>query len=639
MNRLAREMSPYLLQHSENPVDWYPWCKEAFEKARREDKPVFLSIGYSTCHWCHVMAHESFEDEETAQLLNDSFICIKVDREERPDIDAVYMNICQAATGSGGWPMTVFMTPDAKPFFVGTYFPKHGRYGRPGLTELAREASRMWKEDRAALLESCERLVRAASQEENEGAEPDRELLDRAFSALRARFDPKWGGFGRAPKFPAAHNLLFLMQYGDIDMSVRTLTAMAKGGIFDQIGGGFARYSTDEKWLVPHFEKMLYDNALLIIAYTEAYERTHNDAFRNTAQRTADYIVRELRSPDGAYFSAQDADSGGVEGGSYTFTPGEVRSVLGESEGREFCRVYGITEESGIPNLIESGAPAWDEARLSRLYEYRRSRSQPGIDDKILLSWNAWTAAAFARCGRLREAEEICSFISSHMTDASGRLFLRIRGGEAANAGQLDDYAVFALALLTLYRATLDVSYLEQAILRAGQMLDFFEDEKGGFFLTAYDAEKLIERPKEVYDGAMPSGNSVAAMVLELLARHTAELKWREAADRQMRFIAGSAAKYPAGQCFALLAADMAISPGRELIVCGRELPKELTELHDVTLSVIFKSPENAERLAVCAPFTAAYPIPDSGTLGYLCENGVCRAADSDVYRLSMPRK
>lgn len=450
MNRLAQEKSPYLLQHKDNPVNWYPWCDDAFIKAKNEDKPILLSIGYSTCHWCHVMAHESFEDKDAAEILNENFVSIKVDREERPDIDAVYMKACQAMTGSGGWPLTVFMTPDQKPFFAGTYLPKHDRYGQFGLIELSQKIAELWKTDRGALLESSEQISAAISSQYEKSGEPRMELLHNAYENLRRSFDSRWGGFGFAPKFPTPHNLLFLMQYGNNEMSDITLNAMAKGGICDQIGGGFSRYSTDEMWLKPHFEKMLYDNALLIIAYSEAYNRTGKGFYAEIAKRTADYILRELRSPEDGFYCGQDADSDGVEGGYYIFSPDEIISVLGKNEGEEFCRLYGITGQNGIPNLIGKDAAPWDENRLKKLYEHRKARVNLHTDDKILLSWNAWTIIALAQAGHIDEAVKAADFIEEHMTDEDDRLYLRYRDGNAANDGQLDDYAAYSLALLTL---------------------------------------------------------------------------------------------------------------------------------------------------------------------------------------------
>ena len=365
-NRLQNEKSPYLQQHKDNPVDWYPWCEEAFQKAAKEEKPIFLSIGYSTCHWCHVMAHESFEDREIAAFLNENFICIKVDREERPDIDAVYMSVCQAVTGSGGWPLTIMMTPEQKPFFAGTYFPKKSRYGQPGLTDILKAVTDLWKYNREKLWNTGEELVKVLHQTtSSDGHTPDKSILQRACSLFQNQFDPVWGGFGSAPKFPTPHNLIFLMHYSYLEhkpetlkMAEATLDAMAKGGIQDHIGGGFSRYSTDEKWLIPHFEKMLYDNALLILAYLTAYQLTKKEVYARIARRTADYILRELTDEEGGFYCGQDADSDGVEGKYYSFTPEEVKEVLGEKSGDEFCSRYHITEAGNfegksIPNQID----------------------------------------------------------------------------------------------------------------------------------------------------------------------------------------------------------------------------------------------------------------------------------------------
>jgi len=364
-NLLEREKSPYLLQHKDNPVDWYPWSEEAFARAREEDKPVFLSIGYSTCHWCHVMAHESFEDKEVARLLNGDFVCIKVDREERPDIDAVYMTACQIMTGSGGWPLTVFLTPEQKPFFAGTYFPKQSMYGQYGLVDLLEQVAYMWQNDRRKLLAAGREITAAVNQRRRPGLqEPDHPLLRRAYGQFRKQFDEEWGGFGSAPKFPTPHNLLFLMRYSAgenqpdaLEMAETTLEAMARGGIQDHIGGGFSRYSTDRKWLVPHFEKMLYDNALLTLAYIKAYQMTKKPLYAKTARATADYILRELSNEGGGFFCGQDADSEGIEGKYYVFTPDEIINFLGQKDGEEFCRLYGITESgnfegSSIPNRM-----------------------------------------------------------------------------------------------------------------------------------------------------------------------------------------------------------------------------------------------------------------------------------------------
>lgn len=663
-NRLKQEKSPYLMQHGENPVDWYPWCQEAFRKAAREDKPVFLSIGYSTCHWCHVMAHESFEDSEVADLLNREFISIKVDREERPDIDAVYMSVCQTMTGSGGWPLTIFMTPEQKPFFAGTYFPKNGGYGRFGLMDLLDRVAYLWKNNREELLRAGNQITAAINQgQTGNGSQPDRRLVERAYRQLAQRFDHKWGGFGAAPKFPTPHNLLFLMRYADtlqesnaMKMAEITLEDMARGGIFDHIGGGFSRYSTDEMWLVPHFEKMLYDNALLLIAYVEAYQHTKRECFADTARRTTDYILRELSSVEGGCYCGQDADSDGVEGKYYVFTPEEVKAALGKENGEEFCRLYDITdtgnfEGKSIPNRIRSSEDGWnmDDPRLNKLYEYRLNRTKLHKDDKILLSWNAWAIIALAKAGQVLEepsyldaAVRIHVFIERKMVDGNDRLYLRYRDGDAAYVGQLEDYAAYALALLELYRVTFDAKYLQAAVHRTKQMVELFEDKaNGGYFMTAYDGEQLIARPKETYDGAMPSGNSVAAMVLQTLASLTGERSWQAAADRQLSFLAGEIGEYPSASCFGVLAMMNALYPHRELVCAtSDDLPDELKDYlrsHPADdLHILLKTKENAEALAECAPFTNDYPIPEQGTMYYLCENGVCKAPVSEFRMLKI---
>lgn len=652
------------MQHGKNPVDWYPWCEEAFQKAAREDNPIFLSIGYSTCHWCHVMAHESFEDQEIADLLNREFVSIKVDREERPDIDAVYMSVCQAMTGSGGWPLTIFMTPEQKPFFAGTYFPKHGGYGRFGLMELLERVADLWKNNREELLKAGNQITAAINQEQTgNGQKPDCQLVEKAYAQLSRRFDHKWGGFGGAPKFPTPHNLLFLMRYADtvqesnaVKMVEVTLEDMARGGIFDHIGGGFSRYSTDEMWLVPHFEKMLYDNALLLIAYAKAYQHTKRECFVDTAHRTARYILRELTSADGGCYCGQDADSDGVEGKYYVFTPEEVKAVLGEDGGEEFCRVYDITnsgnfEGKSIPNRIRSSEGGWDmnNPRLDKLYDYRLNRTKLHKDDKILLSWNAWAMNALAKAGLVLEepsyldaAIRIHDFIESKMVTENDRLYLRYRDREAAYVGQLEDYAVYAQALLELYRVTFDAKYLQCALHRAEQMVELFEDKKKvGYYMTAFDGEQLIARPKETYDGAMPSGNSVAAMVLQTLASLTGEQKWQAAADRQLSFLVGEIGEYPSASCFGVLAMMDALYPHRELVcTTSGGLPVELKDYlkkHPAdALYVLLKTKENAETLAECVPFTKDYPIPEQGTIYYLCENGACKAPVLDFSHLKL---
>ena len=663
-NRLQKEKSPYLMQHGENLVDWYPWGEEVFQRAAQEDKPVFLSIGYSTCHWCHVMAHESFEDPEVADILNRDFISIKVDREERPDIDAVYMSVCQTITGSGGWPLTVFLTPEQKPFFAGTYFPKKGAYRRMGLTELLERVAQLWKENRNELVQAGNDIAAAINKSKTQGdREPTRKLVDRAFSQLARVFDVKWGGFGNAPKFPTPHNLLFLMRYGAtmkeagaMKIAQLTLEDMARGGIHDHIGGGFSRYSTDEMWLVPHFEKMLYDNALLLMAYVKAYQHTKNEAFVDIAHRTARYILRELTDDEGGCYCGQDADSEGVEGKYYVFTPDEVKQILGDADGEEFCRLYDITEKGSfegksIPNRIHSTDKGWEreDPRLKKLYDYRLKRTRLHKDDKILLSWNGWAMIGLVQAGLvlgeqeyLNSAIRIHKFIESKMTTEDDRLYLRYRDGEAAHVGQLEDHAVYPLSLLEMYRCTLDVSYLEKAIHRAEQMVELFEDsEQGGYFMTASDGETLIARPKETYDGAIPSGNSVVAMVMQWLALLTGERKWQDAARRQMKFLANAIWDYPGSSCLGVLAMMDALYPHRELVCCATDgVPEEmvgyLKEHPADNLQILLKTEGSSDRLAQCAPFTADYPVPEQGAMYYLCEDGACKAPESDLSKLRL---
>lgn len=663
MNHLINEKSPYLLQHAENPVNWYPWGNEAFEQAKKEDLPVFLSIGYSTCHWCHVMAHESFEDQEVAELLNSHYVCIKVDREERPDIDSVYMAACQAVTGAGGWPLTAILTPDQKPFFLGTYIPKHPRYGQTGLLELLQKVHLLWSRDRKKLLETGRQITAFLSAPGSKAEEtPDKNVLKQAVNLFKQQYDRKWGGFGSAPKFPSPHNLLFLLEYSalesddsTLEMALHTLSAMARGGMNDQIGGGFSRYSTDERWLVPHFEKMLYDNALLAISYLNAYHITGEDMYADTARRTLDYVLRELTGPSGEFYCGQDADSDGVEGRYYYFTKEEVLEVLGPKDGAEFCRIYDITSEGNfegkcIPNRIDADHNPWpsDDPRLKKLYGYRLDRVSLHRDDKVILSWNGWMIIAMARAAQITEdsryrdaAVQACQFIKQSMTDSRGRLYLRWRKGEAATPGQLDDYAVFGLALIELYRTTYKPQYLEDALHIAAQMTDLFEDkENGGYFLTASDAEVLIARPKETYDGAIPSGNSAAAVLLVQLAQYTCDVFWQEARERQIRYLAGSIKEYPAGHSFGLLALIKVLYTARELVCVSAdsELPETLRhylmENNPINLSVILKTKANEATLEKTLPYVRDYPIPGKGAMYYLCKNGVCMAPVEDISKL-----
>lgn len=662
-NLLKNQKSPYLLQHAENPVNWYPWCEQAFEAAKKEDKPIFLSIGYSTCHWCHVMAHESFEDEEIARILNRSFISIKVDREERPDVDAVYMSACQAMTGSGGWPLTILMAPDQKPFYAGTYLPKHSLYGRLGLSELLLQIEQLWKDKREKLYTLGEKISSFLQTKKSApDTEPSLELIRRGAEELHRSFDPVWGGFGQTLKFPMPHNLLFLMRYAAweqedkaLKTAVKTLECMARGGIYDHIGGGFSRYSTDRQWMIPHFEKMLYDNALLIYAYAEAYQATGNLWFLSVVQETVGYVLRELTDDEGGFYCGQDADSDGIEGKYYALTQEEVYSVLGKEDGSDFCRFFGITQEGNfegknIPHLSEQNTEknAQMKELCHKLYAYRRTRTSLHKDDKILTSWNSLMIAALARASFLCQEPEWLScakkaqrFLETHLTAPDGRLYVRYRDGEAAYFGNLEDYACYGWALLELYQATWDAAYLEKAVTAARQMVQYFSDhENGGFYLYAKDAEQLLCRPKEAVDGALPSGNSVAAYVFSYLSMLTAESSWQEETNRILSYLAKEADAYPSSHCFALLAMGHILYPSAQLICTAAEntIPEELEDFlrkrRTPGLTVLLLHPENQKLLARTAPFTMNYPIPDTGARYYLCRGNTCSAPSKDLHAL-----
>lgn len=646
-NRLSTERSPYLLQHAENPVDWRPWGPEVFEEAKRTDKPVLLSIGYSTCHWCHVMAHESFEDETVAQAVNAAFLPVKVDREERPDVDAVYMAACLAMNGSGGWPLTVLLTPDQKPFWAGTYLPKDQ------LLHLLRKAARLWREDRAGVLVTGDTLTAHLQQEgQARPGTPSRELVRQAVSQFAQSYDERWGGFGAAPKFPTPHNLIFLLRYAQLakeeharEMALHTLNNMYRGGLFDHVGGGFSRYSTDQHWLVPHFEKMLYDNALLALAYTEAFQHTRCPIYGKITRRTLDYVLRELSGPQGGFCCGQDADSDGVEGKYYALTPDELAQALGGVDGLRFCQWYGITPEGNfegksIPNLL--GQSQFDQdpedmaALREQMYAYRLSRTALHRDNKVLTAWNGLVMAALARAGLVLDepwyldaARQTAEFLAEKLTTSDGRLLARWRDGDAAHPGKLDDYAFLAYGLLELYSATFDASYLTRAVGLADCLLKlFFDGERGGFYPYASNGEQLLTRTKEAYDGAMPSGNSIAALVLFRLSRLTGEMRWREAADLQLSWLAGAAEGYPAGHSFAMLACLEELWPTAELVITAQKPPEELRgflrEAPRLGLTVLVKTQENAGTLAALAPFTKDYPIPAQGARYYLCQGGAC---------------
>ena len=567
-NHLQHETSPYLLQHADNPVEWYPWCAEAFQKAKAEDKPIFLSIGYSTCHWCHVMAHESFEDKNIADILNRCFISIKVDKEERPDIDSIYMTVCQAFTGSGGWPTSIFMTPDQKPFFAGTYFDKNT------FAEILLAVHDIWEKDKSSLLNQAEQITAQLRQQKPENAPAPEKLLESAVDIYKKSYDPVNGGFGRSPKFPAPHNLLFLLEYyvkhhdtPCLNMAEFTLQQMYRGGLFDHIGFGFCRYSTDKRFLIPHFEKMLYDNALLILAYCKAYSITQKALYLEIAEKTAFYILREMTAPEGGFYSAQDADSEGEEGRYYLFSPEEIISILGQDKGNAFNRRFNISSSGNfagknIPNLLNSDPEDKSlDCVVEELWKYRKKRYPLHTDDKILTSWNSLMIAAMCRLAQasgkdryLTAAKKADEFIRKNLWE-DDRLFVSFRQGQRGVPGFLDDYAAYILAQLTLYEVTGEQKYLKCAEDICQNAVSRFQDtEGGGFFLYGKDSEDLILRPKETYDGAIPSGNSLMAWNLVRLSQLVSRDKYESQALRQLSFLAADAAAYPPGHAMFLLA-------------------------------------------------------------------------------------
>lgn len=663
-NKLIHEKSPYLLQHAYNPIDWYPWGPEAFEKSQKENKPIFLSCGYSTCHWCHVMERESFEDLEVAALLNDHFVSIKVDREERPDIDHIYMSVCQGITGHGGWPLTIVMTPEQKPFFAGTYFPKASRMGMPGLMEILKHLASKWTIERDKVIEAGEQITTAVNQQilVSHQGELTRSTLDRAYSLLEQNFDAKFGGFGRAPKFPTPHNLSFLLRYYKqsgqkkaLEMVEKTLNSMADGGIYDHVGFGFARYSTDREWLVPHFEKMLYDNAQIALVLLETYLITKNSRYSKLAEQIFTYVLRDMTLPQGGFYSAEDADSEGVEGKFYVWTLGEVKAVLGNELGTLFCDCYDITpagnfEGNNIPNLIKTDTgrfarkhglnPQDLESKLDRarqnLWAKRETRVHPHKDDKILTAWNGLMVAALAKGAQVlyrpdwsAAAAKAVRFILGKLVRQDGRLLARYRDGEAAYPGYVDDYAFLIWGLIELYEATFDVSYLKTALkLNEDLLQHFWDQENGGLFMYGADAEQLLARPKEVYDGATPSGNSVAALNFLRLSRLTGKAELESYADRTFRAFAGNVDNYPAGYTSMLTALWFALTPGKEIVVAGIPGDKTAGQMLDVVRGEF--RPEAvvmlySEELAGLVPTVAEQKPKDDKAAAYVCENFACR--------------
>ena len=627
MNHLKNETSPYLLQHADNPVDWYPWCGEAFERAKSEDKPVFLSIGYSTCHWCHVMAHESFENSETAELLNKNFISVKVDREERPDIDSVYMTVCQAFTGSGGWPMSVFMTWDKKPFFAGTYFPTTPRFGMPSFRDVLNAVVMQWDTEREKLIQSVENITDMLKNTESvKGNKVNGDIVETAAEMLRKSYDSIYGGFGSAPKFPIPHELMFLMYYAKINsdetaqkMAEKTLIQMRKGGIFDHIGGGFSRYSTDRYFLAPHFEKMLYDNALLIIAYSAMYSLTGTKKYLETAMKTAEYVLREMTSPEGGFYSAQDADSEGVEGKYYTFTLDEIMSVLGD-KGKHFSETFDITEHGNfegvnIPNLLKSGDLDTDfEAEFQKLYEYRKKRTKLHLDDKILLSWNSMMIAAMSMLYRVSHYEKyLCAaenaqrFIEENMSDGE-HIYTIFCDGKRSDTAFLEDYAYYIAALIEMYNSTLDNKYLMRAEELCAEAVKRFSDKNGGFNMC--ETTELFKNPKELYDGAVPSGNSIMAYDLIRLHQLTEKEEYRECAEKQLDFMSAQSQDYPSGHCMFLLAKLLNEAPPPRVIISAKGSP-DISNLPFLANVTVVQADNK-------------YPLLNERTTFYVCRGNTC---------------
>jgi uncharacterized protein YyaL (SSP411 family) len=624
MNRLADETSPYLLQHADNPVHWHPWGEEAFERARAEDRPILLSIGYSACHWCHVMAHESFEDDETAELMNERFVNVKVDREERPDVDALYMDAVVALTGHGGWPMTVFLNPEGEPFFGGTYFPPEPRHGMPAFRDVLTAVSDLYRERPSAAEGTARQLVDAirASTQVRPSTDPLTESIPaEASRALRRQFDPDWGGFGGAPKFPQAPVLEFLLRRhlrGDdeaLPMVVRTLDAMAAGGMYDLLGGGFHRYSVDRQWLVPHFEKMLYDNALLASTYLHAWVVTGDERYRQVAEETLDYVVRELALPEGGLASAQDADTEGVEGLTFTWTPEE-----------------GVPEELLQP--FEEGRSIirgeLDEELRRRLWEAREQRPKPARDDKAIASWNGLALAALAEGGRRLDrpdlvdaARRVAEFLLGPLSGGDGRLYRSYREGRAKTTGFLEDYADVARGLLELHVATGELRWLEKANRLARLAVELFADaEHGGFFRTPEGGERLIARQKAFDDSPTPSGNSMLAEVLLRLARLYGDAELERLAVGVFRLVAPALTRAPQAFGHALAALDLHFSPPRELAIVGppdSEIARAALSGFDPNAVVAFGPGDGV-------PLLDGKELVDGNPAVYVCEHFACAA-------------
>ncbi len=696
-NRLVNEKSPYLQQHAHNPVDWYPWGPQAFEKARREDKPIFLSIGYSTCHWCHVMERESFEDKGVAEVLNRSYVPIKVDREERPDVDRIYMNFVQASTGSGGWPMSVFLTPELKPFFGGTYFPPDDRYGRPGFKRILEYLAESWKNDRDKINQSSNDVIQQLQQREEASAPNysralDRSVLDTAYQYFRRTYDSAHGGFGDAPKFPRPVVLDFLFRYYHHtrndearDMALGTLRAMASGGMYDQLGGGFHRYSVDSIWFVPHFEKMLYDQAQLAIAYIEAYQITHEPFYAAIARGIFEYVLRDMTDPEGGFYSAEDADSVidpanpkvKGEGAFYVWTHEEILNILGDEVSGIFEHHYGVDRKGNVHNdpheeftgknilfaqysheqtsVMMKRSPDEIASILAqarqKMLEARSNRIRPERDDKILTSWNSLMISAFAKGAQVLEdntfreaALRAAGFIRGRLYNAAdSTLTRRFFRGDAGIPGFLDDYAFFAQAMLDLYETDFNPDHLETAIAVTRKMRDLFEDrEKGGFFTTAQGDPSLIMRVKDDYDGAEPAGNSVALMNLLRLAELTNLAEFHDAVEKTLQSLGPRIAHQPVAVPYMASAADFYLSKRRQVVLAGNPASDTmrafLRKLHSIyqpnTVTLLVDGHDTRPRLERLIPAIGEMKELDGRPTVYVCEDYACKLPTHDVSKL-----
>jgi len=684
-NQLINEPSPYLRQHAHNPVDWYPWGPEAFERAQRENKPIFLSIGYSTCHWCHVMAHESFEHPEVARLMNEAFVSIKVDREERPDIDNVYMSACQAMTGSGGWPLSIIMTPDKRPFFAATYIPRESRFGLTGMMELIPQIRELWATRQGEALSLSNKIAAVLQQTSQDTAdeELDETMLELTYEQLAKRFDGQHAGFSSAPKFPTPHNLLFLLRYWKrtgngmaLDMVEKTLQAMRRGGVYDHVGFGFHRYSTDSQWLVPHFEKMLYDQAMLAMAYTEAYQATGNEDYGKTAREIFTYVLRDMTVPEGGFCSAEDADSEGEEGKFYLWTQEEVRQLLGNEEADFVAKVFNIEKDGNFAeqvtgrksganilhirkslgelasdlNLSQQDLQAHLEVIRQQLFAYREKHVHPMKDDKILTDWNGLMIAALAKGAQAFDepeyaeaARHAADFILGNMRKVDGRLWHRYRDGQVGVEANLDDYAFLVWGLIELYEATFDARYLEVALDMTGDMVSHFWDEDGGgLYLVPEDGESLLVRKKEIYDGAIPSGNSVAMLNLLRLGRMTANSDLEEKAAKIGRAFSGSVKQSPSAYTQLMVALDFGIGPCYEVVIAGNAKAEDTKAMvkalgtRFLPNKVVLLNPDGRESLEIAklAEFTRNQSSIGGKATAYVCMNYNCKLPTTDINKM-----